>query len=114
MILRNVSHEKDIAAHVEACFDLLSRCRGLLGRDSLPVGHGVWLKPCQSIHTFFMRFPIDIIFVNKSLKIVALKKHVPPWRIVGPYFRAHSAIELSAGTIEASDLKIGYQLACGS
>ncbi|TML60208.1 MAG: DUF192 domain-containing protein, partial [Actinobacteria bacterium] len=54
--------------------------KGLLGRTSLPDGEGLLLKPCGSVHTFFMRFPIDVVFLDRELSVVAVSAEVAPWR----------------------------------
>lgn len=112
--LFNSTKKVNLATHIKPCFDFFARSKGLLGCDHLEDGHGVWIKPCQSIHTFFMRIPIDVLFVDKSLHVVALKKQVPAWRLAGPYFCAHSVFELKAGTISDANVTIGDQLVCGS
>jgi uncharacterized protein len=86
---------------------LITRTKGLLGRDSLPAGEALWIKRCNSIHTFFMRFAIDAIFVDDNLKVVSVYKNLKPWRITRLHFRASSVFELPSGTlngeIEAGD-----------
>ncbi|MFH0763259.1 MAG: DUF192 domain-containing protein [Candidatus Omnitrophota bacterium] len=79
---------------------LFQRMRGLLGRKEFKQGEGIILKPCNSIHTFFMRFPIDVLFVDKNNKIVKTIANFVPFRISNIYFRVSFTIELPAGTIE--------------
>lgn len=79
---------------------LRSRTIGLLGKDVLPAGDGLWIKRCNSIHTFFMKFSIDALFVDKNLRIVKACHSLKPWRITPIYFRASSVFELPAGTIK--------------
>jgi hypothetical protein len=75
---------------------------GLLGRAEFKKGQALILKPCNSIHTFFMRFPIDILFMDKNNRVVKITTNLKAFRISGIYFNAHFAIELPAGTIEHS------------
>jgi hypothetical protein len=80
-----------------------SRMRGLLGRDGLEQGEGLLLKPCGSVHTLFMRFPIDVVFLDRELFVVAVRPEVRPWRTAGAR-GAKVALELAAG--EAARLRI--------
>src|SRR6266550_1840248 len=86
-------------AVVERCFVAdrpWSRMRGLLGRSSLPPGEGLLLKPAGSIHTFFMRFPIDVVFLDRELQVVGVAPELRAWRTAGRR-RAKAALELPAG-----------------
>jgi hypothetical protein len=80
----------------------LRRMKGLLGRKEFKQNEAIILQPCNSIHTFFMRFPIDVIFVDKDNKIVKTISQLVPFRLSGIYFNAVMAIELPVGTIQAS------------
>jgi len=89
----------------------LARARGLLGKRRLPRNEGLLLKPASSIHTFFMRFPIDVVFINRELRVVGVRKNVKPWRIAWAW-GARSTLELAAGEcdrrrIGEGDLLIG-------
>ena len=88
-----------LATHVEAAFDSNARRRGLLGRDSIPEGHALIIAPCGSVHTFFMRFPIDVVFASKDGTVVKTCRAVKPWRIAGA-LRAYATIEAAAGFID--------------
>ncbi len=89
----------------------VARGIGLLGRSALPPGGGLLLRPCQSIHTFFMRFPIDVVFVNGDGRVIRLAEHLRPNRI-GPVVRqARYVVEMPAGTISATSTEIGDRLA---
>lgn len=89
-----------IASHVVIADDLATRTKGLLGRTEFPEGEALWIKRCNSIHTFFMRFPIDAIFVDKNLNVVSMHHALPAWRITMPRLSATSVFELPAGTLE--------------
>jgi uncharacterized membrane protein (UPF0127 family) len=73
-----------------------ARMRGLLGRSELPRGEGIFLRPAGSIHTFFMRFPIDAVFVDGDGKVVGVERELKPWRVAGRR-GAKAVLELSAG-----------------
>jgi uncharacterized membrane protein (UPF0127 family) len=74
----------------------LARMKGLLGRRALPPGEGLWLQPAGSIHTFFMRFPIDAVFVDAERRVVKVAPDLRAWRAAGRR-GAHAVLELAAG-----------------
>jgi uncharacterized membrane protein (UPF0127 family) len=84
----------------------LGRMRGLLGRRSLDAGEGLLLRPASSVHTFFMRFPIDVAFLDRDLSVLSIARDLRPWRAAGrPGARA--ALELPAGECERRGLRPG-------
>ena len=84
----------------------LTRMKGLLGRNELPAGEGIWLRPCGSVHTAFMRFAIDVVFLDRSLTVVKVAHELRPWRMAGAR-KANAALELPAGTAAALGLGPG-------
>ena len=82
--------------------DLWSRTKGLLGQKTLGAGDGLWISPCRQIHTFFMRFPIDVIFMDHKHKVMAALFNLPPWRISPFYISAGSVLEFQGGSMEQS------------
>ena len=77
---------------------------------SLPEGHGLHIKPCRSIHTFFMNYTIDVLYLNDQLEIVGMDESVKP-STVGKYHQmASSVLEIPAGTISRTEAKIGHYL----
>jgi uncharacterized membrane protein (UPF0127 family) len=95
-----------LAVEIEPAFDSKSRNRGLLGRARLDEGSALILAPCSSIHTFFMRFAIDVLFVRKDGRVVKMYSALPAWRIAFA-LGAFAAIELPAGRAAASDTRSG-------
>lgn len=87
-----------------------SRLVGLLGRSGLPLGEGLLLAPASSIHTFFMRFPIDIAFLDQNGRVLKAAAAVPPFRIVAAPRGTRSVLELPAGTLAASRTAAGDTL----
>jgi uncharacterized membrane protein (UPF0127 family) len=85
------------------------RMRGLLGRKELPSGEGILLRPSGSVHTFFMRFPIDVVFLDRELRVVAIAANVPPWRMRGAR-GAKAVLELTAGEASRRALAEGQTL----
>jgi uncharacterized protein len=88
----------------------LARMRGLLGRRAMPAGEGLLLKPAPSIHTAFMRFPIDVVFLDRNFRIVKLVKHLKPWRAASS-LDARAVLELTAGEISLRGLELEDRLA---
>jgi hypothetical protein len=88
---------------------MLRRMRGLLGRRALPAGDGILLQPAPSIHTAFMRFPIDVVFIDRNLQVLKIVEEMPAWRTASAR-RARSALELAAGEIAHRGIGIGDQL----
>jgi uncharacterized membrane protein (UPF0127 family) len=87
----------------------LRRMRGLLGRKQLPSGEGLLLRPAGSIHTFFMRFPIDAVFLDRRDVVVAIERDLPPWRVASCR-GAKSVLELPAGEAARRGLRPGERL----
>lgn len=88
----------------------LKRLQGLLGRSSLPLHEALWLRPCNSIHTFWMRFAIDVIFLDRQLHIVHLVENLRPFRLTAPTRQAASVIEMAAHSIARLQLQVGDEL----
>lgn len=82
------------------------RLRGLLGRPALEPGQGLLITPCSAIHTLFMGFTIDVVFVGADHRVLALFAAVPPWRY-RQCLRAHYVVELAAGEIDRLGLEVG-------
>jgi uncharacterized protein len=93
----------DVADHAVA------RMRGLLGRSNLSQGEGILLRPAGSIHTFFMRFPIDVVFLNEEDVVVKVVHRLSPWRAAG-LKGARSVLELAAGEAESRGIEVGRTL----
>ncbi len=96
--LRNTRTGERLAVSLETAFDSKARNRGLLGRDRLDDGAALILAPCTSVHTWFMRFPIDLLFVTKEGVVKKVCSAVPPWRMALSW-RVLAVIELPAGTV---------------
>ena len=87
----------------------LTRLRGLLGRDGLEPGEGLLLRPASSVHTYFMRFPIDVVFLDRALVVLGIDDGVDPWRAKGRR-GAKAVLELPAGESSRRGLSIGDRL----
>lgn len=85
------------------------RRTGLLKHRGLDRGEGLWLVPCEAVHTIGMKFPIDVLFLDKKRRVVKVRGSVGKWRIAGS-LRAHSVLELPAGTAAATGTAVGDEL----
>jgi uncharacterized membrane protein (UPF0127 family) len=106
----NPSKGTILADRAEEATGFFPRFLGLMGRKELPMGAGLHIRPCNSIHTFFMRIAIDALFLSEDGTIVKLHHALPPWRATGIYFSAKSVLELPAGTASASQTSEGDRL----
>jgi uncharacterized protein len=88
----------------------LERMRGLLGRSSLAPDEGILLRPAGSVHTAFMRFPIDVVFVDRDGEVLRVAEALPPWRAASAR-GAKAVVELAAGAAAAAGLTAGQRLA---
>jgi uncharacterized membrane protein (UPF0127 family) len=107
--LTNTRHHRIVARTLLTAFDSKSRRKGLLGREALPESSALIIAPSQAIHTFSMRFAIDVAFVSKDGVVLKVRQAVPPRRIAVSW-RAFAVVELPAGALEASDTKPGDRL----
>jgi uncharacterized protein len=107
MIAINTRTSKVLATNVKVADNLFTRMKGLLGKKELPHGEALWIKPCFSVHTFFMKFPIDVIFLNKKNQVITAINDLRPNRLTRLYPQSYSVLELPPGTIVASNSQIG-------
>ena len=106
----NQTREAFLAFRVKVADSILSRLVGLLGKRSLMPDSGLWIFPARGIHTIGMRFPFDVVLIDKGFKVVGLREFVRPFSVVWPDFCAESVIELPAHTIFKSRTEVGDQL----
>ena len=109
-MIRNLSRETVIATDVEWAVTPQQRMRGLLDRDHLEQGKALIISPCNSIHMFFMKFPIDVLFVSEAGVVVRAIENLRPWRLTRIYFTAKHTIELPTGAISRSNTEKGDQI----
>jgi uncharacterized protein len=88
----------------------LKRMRGLLGRRGLESGEGLLLRPAASVHTFFMRFPIDVVFLSRDGKVLKVARRLPPWRTAAAK-GAKAVVELPAGEAGRRGIRVGTAVA---
>jgi uncharacterized membrane protein (UPF0127 family) len=102
----NVTRGTELASCLEVAGTGSKRNKGLLGRSSLLPGEGLWIVPCESVHTFFMRFPIDLIYLDRQKRIRKVRSSVGAWRL-SACLSAHSILELPSGTIRDTGTERG-------
>lgn len=90
-----------VARHVELAEDWWSRFKGLQFRKSLREEHAILLRPCSSIHTFWMRFAIDVVFLDEHLRVIDIHRDVRPWRVIVSSGHSISVLEMTAGALPA-------------
>jgi uncharacterized protein len=112
--LTHAASGRVLASRLERPRTFVGRGLGLMFRRSLAPGAGIWMAPCNGIHTFFMRFPIDVVFMDRQQRVVRVYPGLRSWRMVPLVFVAHSVVELPAGTLERIPLARGEQLAVES
>lgn len=98
--------ESVVATRLIAAFDSKSRRTGLLEHTGLQPGAAMVIAPSNAIHTFFMRFPIDVAFVAKDGRILKIREGLPPWRIAAAW-RGHAVVEMAAGEFARAGAKEG-------
>jgi uncharacterized membrane protein (UPF0127 family) len=98
-----------VCDHCVVADRMLPRMKGLLGRRELPPGEGMLIEPAPSIHTFFMRFPIDAVFLSRDNEVLKVATHVKPWR-TRSCRRAYAVLELAAGEAERRGIERGQRL----
>jgi uncharacterized protein len=106
MRLVNRTRNTEIATGVEVADSGARRSKGLLGRGGLEPGTGIWIVPCEAVHTFGMKFSIDLVYLDRGFRIRKLCKDVRPWRL-SACLRAHSVVELPAGALSDIDVQVG-------
>ena len=81
--VKNLTRDTLLAVRLEPAHTGPSRRKGLLGRKNLELGEGLWIAPCESVHTFFMKFPIDLVYLDRNQQVKKVRNDVGPWRFQG-------------------------------
>lgn len=110
MKIINLTKDTLVADEVTIADNFLSRTKGLLGKNALKENEALVIKPCNAIHTFFMRFSIDAVFLDKQNKVVAIKENLRPFKITPIYPKAFLVIELPIGKISNSSIQPNDQI----
>ena len=109
MQIKNARTEHVVASAVEVANTRATRRRGLLGRDALDLAAALVITPCCSIHTAFMRFPIDVAFVDREGTVTRIVRDMGPWRMATA-LRAHTVVEFAGGCLSRRDVQVGDRL----
>ncbi|MBV6431557.1 MAG: hypothetical protein IANPNBLG_01689 [Bryobacteraceae bacterium] len=104
--MRNASRGTLLAEAATVADTSAKRRTGLLKHETLQPGDGLWIVPCEAVHTFGMKFEIDVLYLNKSRKILKIRERMAKRRI-SACLRAHSVLELPAGMAEATSSQVG-------
>jgi hypothetical protein len=105
----DISCNIELASSVELADTSAKRSKGLLGRNGLGPGEGLWIVPCESVHTFGMRFAIDLVYLDRQHRIRKIRRNVVPWRL-SACLTAHSVIELASGALQEQNVRRGDQI----
>jgi uncharacterized membrane protein (UPF0127 family) len=108
--VRNASSGSRVAVNAEVARGPIRRGLGLMGRRSWPTSDGLVLEHCNSIHCFFMRMPIDVLYVDKQGQVVKVLESLRPWRLGPISFKTDWVLELPVGTIERTGTRVGDRL----
>ena len=109
ILVRNQTRNTVLADFADVADTSAKRRTGLLKHERLESGQGLWIVPCESVHTFFMKFPIDLVYLDRKKRVRKTRAGVVPWRM-SACLTAHSVLELPAGTIEKTSTRPGDQL----
>ena len=108
----NRTRQAHLATRMSTADSHWSRFRGLMWTDaaSFPAGHGLWIVPCKGVHTFGMRFPIDVIYLDGDKIVVHIENRLKPWRMAPVRLRAASVLELPENTIQSTGTSLGDEI----
>lgn len=106
----NLTRNTLLAAHVRVANTFRTRFVGLMGTRALPMGEGLYLVPCSSVHTFFMKIAIDVVFLDERLHVVDVSHAMAPWRLGRMYLGVRSVLELPVGVAAGSHTERGDRL----
>lgn len=98
-----------VATNVQVADNAYLRVMGLMFKKNMNGMGGLLLDPCNSIHTFFMRFPIDVVFISRDNKVINVQRSLAPWRMTWLYFKAKKTLELPSGSLSLN-VKEGVEL----
>lgn len=108
--VRNVTRNVDLVVHGRMADTFWTRLRGLIGRKALPPGEGLVIRPCKGVHMWFMRFPIDVLYVGEDDRIVDVDEDLRPWTIGRPRRNSRYVVELPAGTVRRTGTRVGDRI----
>jgi uncharacterized membrane protein (UPF0127 family) len=107
--ISNLTRQSVLAHCVEVADVGAKRRKGLLGRQELRAGEGLWIRPCEAVHTFGMQFPIDLVYLDRKLRVKKVRSGMRPWRL-SACLTAHSVLELASGTVRETQTRPGDRI----
>ena len=107
--VENITRGTLIGSAIDSAETSAARRTGLLKHSSLDEGGGLWIVPCESVHTFFMKFPIDLVYLDRQHRVRSVVRGLVPWRI-SACLAAHSILELPIGTVDRTNTQRGDQI----
>lgn len=110
MIVRNLTRSAVLADQASEATTSAQRRQGLLKHERLAPGEGLWIAPCEAVHTFGMKFAIDVVYLSRRKKVLKVRRDMGLWRF-SACLRAYSVLELPAGTAQATNTQVGDELA---
>lgn len=109
LLIKNIDRNTVVADSADAADTSQKRRTGLLKHNNLAAGEGLWIVPCEAVHTFGMKFPIDVLYLNKRKKVLKIRDNMKKSRM-SFCLRAHSVLELPAGRAAETGTAVGDQL----
>jgi uncharacterized membrane protein (UPF0127 family) len=109
VLVHNETRNTVLAESADVADSGAARRRGLLGRNGLSRGQGLWIVPCEAVHTWGMRFSIDVVYLDRGGKVRKIRTALRPWRL-SMCLSAHSVLELPGGVADESGTRVGDQL----
>ena len=110
MKVRNITRDRILGDGIRGASSPFSRMKGLLGVEALSPGEGLWICPCNSIHSLGMAFEFDALFLNGGMRVVALYRRFRKNRLSRIYWNARGVLELPGGTIERTGTEVGDEI----
>ncbi|TYQ17662.1 UNVERIFIED_CONTAM: hypothetical protein Cloal_0020 [Acetivibrio alkalicellulosi] len=114
MIVKNISKNTILASNCKVANTFFKRFLGLMFKKYLPLGQGLLITPCNSIHMFFMKFPLDIVFIDKGQTVVYTIENITPWKCSKIIKTSYSVLELPVGTIKNTQTTVGDKIGFSS
>lgn len=105
--ISNPARQSVLGSRIGVADSTLTRFVGLMGRRSLAPGHGLLIRPSNGVHTFWMRFTIDVLLLDREHRVLSVYGNLRPFRLTALNWKASAALELPAGTIAATTTQVG-------
>lgn len=113
MTILNSTRNVSLARNASKAVSPLTRLKGLIGRRQMSPDEALWIPACNSIHTFFMSFDIDVVFTDRNFKVLSIHRRVQPWRLLMPKWSAYHTFEFAGGCLNENNLKLGDSIHVG-